>query len=588
MQRPGLKPGLGSRLGSRRRFVVTPGDRGEDGSAGGEPRATELGISGYVDAAEIGRGGFAIVYRARQLAFDRLVAVKVLTPLDVDADTRRRFERECQAMGGLSWHPNIVTVYDAGTTAAGRPFLTMEYAPGGALSDRLRHDRPLPWTEAVAIAIAVAGALEAAHRAGRLHRDLKPENILVSRFGDPMLTDFGIAVLTGASQTSKEGGVTATLVHAAPEVLVGERASVGSDVYSLGSTMFMLLAGKPAFLEETDESLLPLFHRVDSAPVPDLRARGLPDSVCGVVERAMAKRPVDRFASAEELGAVLQGVQAEAGLAPTPMRVGRDNEQIAPAEPIRGREPPTLPIPPPDEKTRPAPTTGPPPSPATAPTGVVGTPGRTRALLGLGGVAVLVLGVVLFLTLRGGGSSSKSTARTKKTTPAVAGTGSTATTTAEKQRALVERLENILNQSTSGRTQVRAIVNEVSACQTDPGTAASGMRSVITNRESVLNQLNSIGTTDNPESNTLVSMLQVALQASLESNRHYLDWIENTYTPFYNSGGCAPGQRAPRDSAYAQADDASNRATSAKRGFIAKFNPVAARFGMRQWGEGDF
>src|SRR5690242_12043057 len=108
---------------------------------------TDLGIDGYEHAAEIGRGGFAHVYRARQVAFERDVAIKILAPISLDDATRRRFDRECRAMGSLSWHPNIVTVYDAGTTDDGRPYLAMEDATGGSVAQRVERDGALRWQE---------------------------------------------------------------------------------------------------------------------------------------------------------------------------------------------------------------------------------------------------------------------------------------------------------------------------------------------------------------------------------------------------------------------------------------------------------
>lgn len=127
------------------------------------------------------------------------------------------------ALGAVSGHPNIVTVHAAGTTAAGQAHLVMGYERGGSLGDRLQHG-PLPWPEVLDVGIRMADALEVAHRAGVLHRDVKPDNILVGEFGDPKLTDFGIARLTGGPQTTS-GRITASVAHAPPEVLSGQRAA---------------------------------------------------------------------------------------------------------------------------------------------------------------------------------------------------------------------------------------------------------------------------------------------------------------------------------------------------------------------------
>src|SRR5688572_168102 len=116
-------------------------------------------IDGYTDLIEVGRGGFAVVHRARQERLNRQVAIKVLTATDLDDRALARFDRECRAVGELSWHPHVVAVYDSGTTADGRPWLAMEYLERGSYGDRLKRDGPIPWQEAVVLAIQVAEAL---------------------------------------------------------------------------------------------------------------------------------------------------------------------------------------------------------------------------------------------------------------------------------------------------------------------------------------------------------------------------------------------------------------------------------------------
>jgi YVTN family beta-propeller protein len=289
------------------------GDGGHDG-AGGE-RQHMVAVSGYAGFEELGRGGFATVYRARQVAFDRTVVVKVLHGADFSPDALRRFHTECRTIGSLDWHPHIVVVYDAGTLEAGTPYLVMEYLPGGSLEDRLEAG-PLPWADVVGIGVQLADALEAAHRAGVLHRDVKPGNVLLDRFGECKLADFGIATVAGSSVTTA-GVVTATVAYAGPEILGGERATVTSDVYGLGATLFALLAGRAAFVNPADESGLAILQRIASLPVPDLRPLGVPDAVASLVERSMAKRPEDRPPSAEAFADALQQVQRDSGLAPT-------------------------------------------------------------------------------------------------------------------------------------------------------------------------------------------------------------------------------------------------------------------------------
>ena len=235
----------------------------------------------------------------------------MLSKVKLDQRALRQFDRERASIGSLSGHPNIVTVYEAGVTDAGFPYLAMEYLPNGSLADRLAEHGPLPWPEVARIGVRLSGALESAHEAGILHRDLKPENVLMSGFGEPELSDFGIARVLSSPETRTTDHAV-SVAHAAPEVLDGSRFSRQSDVYSLGSTLFTLLWGSPPFLRD-DELLLSLLVRITRLPPPDLRARGIPDPMCLALERAMAKRPADRHGSAADLAEELQQAQAAAG-----------------------------------------------------------------------------------------------------------------------------------------------------------------------------------------------------------------------------------------------------------------------------------
>ncbi len=277
-------------------------------------------IPGYSGLVEIGRGGFAVVYRGHQEGFGRLVAVKVLARHDVDERTRRRFARECELMGALSWHPSIVVVYDNGITVEGQPFITMEYLADGSLADRHRRDGGMAEADILRWGVQVCGALQTAHDADVLHRDLKPENVLLDVFGQAKLSDFGIAAITGANETTT-GSASFTVVHVAPEIINGLPATERSDVYSLGSTLYQLLTGRAAFRRQTDESVTATLLRVVQAPVPDLRPEGVSDGLAALVESMMAKDPDDRPASAIDVAEALRAVEAAAGRAPTEIRL---------------------------------------------------------------------------------------------------------------------------------------------------------------------------------------------------------------------------------------------------------------------------
>ena len=288
----------------------------------------DLGIEDLTDAVEVGAGGFGTVYRARQESLHRDVAVKMVANTVKDRKVRIRFEREIQAMGMLSGHPNIVTVYDSGFTGAGQPYILMDYMEQGSLADRLEREGPLPWQDVLQAMVKVCGALETAHQAGVLHRDLKPENVLVSAYGEPKLGDFGIARLKGGPETGTSS-LTASIEHVAPELLEAKQPSVGSDLYALGSTMYKLLTGSAAFLRPGDESIVPALTRIRDEPVPDLRQQGVPPAVAEVVERAMSKDVTQRYGSAVEMGRALREVQRQLGLSVTPMPVREEDAAAA-------------------------------------------------------------------------------------------------------------------------------------------------------------------------------------------------------------------------------------------------------------------
>lgn len=282
-----------------------------------ESVVAELEAMGLTGAKEIGRGGFGVVYRCLQPALDRVVAVKVLSS-EIDAESRERFLREEQAMGRLSGHPNIVDILQVDVTETGRPLIVMPYCSRGSL-ERLIHDRgPLTWADTLRAGVKLAAAIESAHRAGILHRDVKPANVLISGYGEPQLTDFGIARIPGGFQTSSSL-ITGSPAFTAPEVLQGHEPTVQSDVYGLGATLFALLTGHAAFERRAGEKVVAQFLRITTQPVPDLRDQDIPDDVAAVIERAMSSEPGERTASAHEFGELLREVQRAHGQMPDEM-----------------------------------------------------------------------------------------------------------------------------------------------------------------------------------------------------------------------------------------------------------------------------
>jgi len=320
----------------------------------------DLGILGLTNARLLGRGGFGSVYRADEPALHRWVAVKVLAP--VQGDESNRVDRELKALGTLGGHPHIVMVHGTGTASTGSPYIVMELMTNGSLGDRVDERGSLPWSEAVAIAIQIAGALETAHRAGILHRDLKPENILVSSLGEVKLADFGIARVDGGVQT-KTGAVTTSVAYAAPEILAGVGPSAPSDVYGLAAAVHTLIAGSSPFVRPGDESLIPMINRIASEPAPDLRLRGVPNAICAVLERALAKDPLQRQATALGFARDLQAAQQSLGVPVTPVMVAGERDVDV------DDQTPAAPPPPGATIAYPTAPSGPPPAP-----GPVGAP----------------------------------------------------------------------------------------------------------------------------------------------------------------------------------------------------------------------
>ena len=301
----------------------TPHDPGETQYGLGEPAGSvsvrpvaagivaELAAVGFADAVEVGRGGFGVVYRCRQVRLGRLVAVKVLT-VELD-DNRARFVREQQAMAQLTGHPNIVSVLQIGEIASGRPFLVMPFCGAGSVGDRIAEAGALGVDEVLRLGVKMAAALASAHRLGIVHRDVKPANVLLTDYGEPALGDFGIARTAQSGFKTITGLFVGSPAFTAPEIIGGDPVGPPCDVYALGATLFCGLAGHAAFERRDDEDLLAQFARIAGGTLPDLRESRVPDDVAGVVELAMARNPTDR-PTAEGLGELLQAAQARHGL----------------------------------------------------------------------------------------------------------------------------------------------------------------------------------------------------------------------------------------------------------------------------------
>ena len=273
-------------------------------------------IDGLSDFVQLAAGEFSTTYRAHDYALDRDVAVKVMHMSG--EQSRRRFEREQQTAAGIPPHRRIVATLAHGETAAGQPFVEMEHYERGSLDDWFTRSRRLSLNDALIVGVQIADALAAAHQADVCHRDVRPGNILVAADGSFALSGFGIAALRrdpGASLTTD----ALTPVHAPPEVLRSGRPGPTADIYSLGSTIYTLIAGRAAFAGFEDEGPYELMQEILDAPIPPIEDVDVPPSLFGALKRAMAKHPGDRFQSADTFGRALRGVQAELGFAPSEM-----------------------------------------------------------------------------------------------------------------------------------------------------------------------------------------------------------------------------------------------------------------------------
>ena len=274
----------------------------------------------YLIEAELGRGGMAAVYQALDLRLHRRVAIKVLPPdLAFNPSVRSRFLREAQMAAALT-HPNIVPIYTV-DEVEGVVFFVMALVDGESVSARLRREGSLPVEEVRTIVSQVADALDFAHRQGVVHRDIKPDNILLDRgTRRPMVTDFGIARAAAEEQRlTVTGMAVGTPAYMSPEQAMGDRDVDGrSDIYSLGIVAYQMLAGETPFKATNTPAML---MKHVSEPPPPLRGRrhDLPSSLASAVERSLAKRPEDRFASGGEMrDAVLARDAGPPHVAPAP------------------------------------------------------------------------------------------------------------------------------------------------------------------------------------------------------------------------------------------------------------------------------
>ncbi len=269
-------------------------------------RPQERAFGRYRILEEIGRGAMGRVYRAQDPLIERELAIKTLNPdlpADALAEVRERFLREARSAGKLS-HPNIVTVYDVGEQD-GEAYIAMELLAGRPLKELLRE--PLAFETTARLTAQVADALHHAHINSIVHRDVKPANIVVSDPGLAKLTDFGMAWVPSSTMT-QAGAALGSPKYMSPEQVTGQTVEPRSDVFCLGVVLYEMLAGRSPFSRDEDDTPFDVMDRITGEPHPPLREVNaeIPAALEAIVDRALAKKPEARYASAAEMAAALR------------------------------------------------------------------------------------------------------------------------------------------------------------------------------------------------------------------------------------------------------------------------------------------
>jgi serine/threonine-protein kinase len=343
---------------------------------------TDSRIAGYRLEEIAGRGGMGVVYRATHVGLGRPVALKLIAPdLADDPQFRERFQRESRLAASID-HPNVIPVYEAGGQD-GSLFIAMRWVEGDSLETLIRRGAGLEPARAATIIEQVAAALDAAHARGLLHRDVKPANVLVTAGPKEhvYLTDFGLVKRMNASQgLTGSGQLLGTIDYIAPEQIRRKEGDARSDVYSLGCVLFHCLTGRVPF--EADDEIAKIYAHLNEQPArPSDLVPELPEALDGVVGRAMAKEPRDRYASAGALGRAVVAAASPPGAGSERATVRRPGVRTSPGDRPTHR-----------------------------------LTNRPRRMLGLGlGMAVIAGGVAAVFALENGGGGSHETNQLRAT-----------------------------------------------------------------------------------------------------------------------------------------------------------------------------
>ncbi len=266
----------------------------------------------YEIISEIGTGGMARVYKAKDRYLQRIIAVKVLKDeLREDDEFLKRFDTEAQAAASLT-HPNIVQIYDVGRDN-NRYYIVMEYVDGITLKEYIRQKGFLEWREAINITVQICSALSKAHSRNIIHRDIKPHNIIMTSEGVPKITDFGIARLASSETATMKIDTVGSVHYSSPEQVRGRYTDAQSDIYSIGVTIFEMVTGQVPFDGETSV-VVAMKHLQDEPPVPSSLRSGIPRSLDRIILKAMAKKKQDRYRTVTDLINDLENIRSRTGV----------------------------------------------------------------------------------------------------------------------------------------------------------------------------------------------------------------------------------------------------------------------------------
>ncbi|MFL6231729.1 MAG: protein kinase domain-containing protein, partial [Thermoanaerobaculia bacterium] len=274
-----------------------------------EPLAPGSRIGNYEILESLGGGAMGEVYKALDQRLGRVVALKFL-PADLarDPSARRRFLHEAKAVAALD-HPNVATLYEVGESEGGRMFLALAFCEGETLQQRLERG-PLPLPEAVSIARQIAQGLAAAHRLHIVHRDVKPSNVVILPDGKVKLLDFGLAKMTGATSLTRLGSSPGTPAYKSPEQTLGDEVDPRSDLWSLGVVLYEMVSGRTPFGGEYEQAVI--YAILNEPPRPLDVDKGFPRELGATIEKALAKDPAKRYATAEEMDEDLADIPLKA------------------------------------------------------------------------------------------------------------------------------------------------------------------------------------------------------------------------------------------------------------------------------------